>query len=221
MKRLGVILLFLFPLSLFSQVLDDHIHVHFYPHALSPHDSLRDGPFGEKIDISEDLFFIWVDLFPDMRFTHKTAYIFISKDDVRIKRGNWWPVLNGKTILYNEHNKYALISPFVLPIFSTDRFIDDKVIIHVYPHILTSKDRLTDGSFENMARIGDNCLLIWIDFMPSAFFAHPTAYILISKGNTRVKYGNWWPNLNGRTILYGQQNKIGILSPFIIKSTNR
>ena len=112
MKKLLVIILILFPLSLFSQVRDDYIHVHFYPHALSPHDSLRDGRFGEKIDISEDLFFIWVDLFPDMRFAHKTAYILISKDDVRIKRGSWWPTLNGRTILYGQQNQIGIISPF-------------------------------------------------------------------------------------------------------------
>ena len=217
MKKFVIIILFLFPSTLFCQTRDDHINVHFYPHALSIHDILQDGSIGEKMEIKEDLFLIWVDLFPNMRFTHKTAYIFISKDNVRIKRGNWWPVLNGKTILYNDNNKYALISPFVLPINLVDRYIDDKVIIHVYPHILTSQDRLSDGSRRNMFRIGDNCLLIWIDFMPSAYFAHPTAYVLISKDFTRVEYGNWWPTLNGKTILYGQQNQIGILSPFKIK----
>ena len=219
MKKFVIIILFLFPLMLFSQVWDDHINVHFYPHALSPQDILRDGPHGKKFNISGDAFLIWVDLFPDMFFAHKTAYILISKDDVRIKRGSWWPVLNGKMILHNEHNQYSLVSPFELQLISVDRFIDDKIIIHVYPHILTSQDRLSDGPSENMFRIGDNCLLIWVDFMPSAYFVHPTAYVFISKGNTHVEHGNWWPTLNGKTILYGQQNKIGIISPFKIKVT--
>lgn len=216
MKKLSVIILMLFPLLLFSQELQDTINIHFYPHSLSPQDSLRDGPNGKKFYIQEDTFFIWVDLFPGMFFVHETAYIFITKENVRIEKGNWWPVLNRKTILYNENGKYALISPFELPLISTDGFIDDKIAIHVYPHELTSQDRLTYGPREKPFKIRDKSLLIWVDFLPSAFFSHPTAHILISKENIRVKDGNWWPELNGRTILYGQQNKTGILSPFKI-----
>ena len=216
MKKLSVIILMLFPLLLFSQELQDTINIHFYPHSLSPQDSLRDGPNGKKFYIQEDTFFIWVDLFPGMFFVHETAYIFITKDNVRIEKGNWWPVLNRKTILYNENGKYALISPFELPLISTDGFIDDKIAIHVYPHELTSQDRLTYGPREKPFKIRDKSLLIWVDFLPGAFFAHPTAHILISKENIRVNDGNWWPELNGRTILYGQQNKTGILSPFKI-----
>ncbi len=216
MKRLSVIILILFPLLLSSQELHDTINIHFYPHSLLPQDSLRDGPHGKKFYISEDTFFIWVDLSPGMFFAHETAYIFITKENVRIEKGNWWPVLNRKTILYNEHSKYALISPFELPLISENGFIDDKISIHVYPHELTSQDRLTDGPREKPFKIREKSLFIWIDFLPGAFFAHPTAHILISKENIRVKDGNWWPELNGRTILYGQQNKTGILSPFKI-----
>jgi len=216
MKKLSVIILMLFPLLLFSQELQDTINIHFYPHSLSPQDSLRDGPHGKKFYIQEDTFFIWVDLFPGMFFVHETAYIFITKENVRIEKGNLWPVLNGKMILHNEHGKYALISPFELPLISADGFIDDKIAIHVYPHELTSQDRLTDGPREKPFKIRDKSLLIWVDFLPGAFFTHPTAHILISKENIRVKDGNWWPELNGRTILYGQQNKTGILSPFKI-----
>jgi hypothetical protein len=195
-------------------VQDHHIDVHFYPHTLSPQDSLQDGPFGKNLDIREDTFLIWVDLFPEMFFIHKTTYILISKGDVRIERGDWWPVLNGKTILYNEQSQYALISPFELPLISTNGFIDDKIDIHVYPHELTSLDRLTDGPTEQVFRIDDNCLLIWIDLLPDAYYVHPTAYVLISKESIRVEHGNWWPTLNGKRILYGQQNKTGIISPF-------
>ena len=214
MKKLSVIILIFFPLSLFSQGWDQHINVYFYPHSLSPQDSLQDGPYGKNYNISEDTFLVWVDLFPGMFFAHETAYILISKENVRVKRGNWWPVLNGKMILHNEHEGYALVSPFELSLISADGFIDDKIAIHVYPHELTSQDYLTDGHHEKLFKIDDNCLLIWIDFLPGAFFAHPTAYILISRENIRVKDGNWWPTLNGKIILYGQKNKTGILSPF-------
>jgi hypothetical protein len=199
---------------MYSQVQDQHIDVHFYPHALSPEDSLQDGPFGRKFNIREDTFLIWVDLFPGMFFAHETAYILVSQENVRIKKGNWWPVLNGKMILHNEHRKYALISPFELPLISANGFIDEKIDIHVYPHELTSQDRLTDGPVEKMFRLDDNCLLVWADFLPGAFFAHPTAYILISSESIRAEQGYFWPELNGKRILYGQQNKTGIISPF-------
>ena len=172
MKKFCIIIIVLFPLSLFSQGWNQHIDVHLYPHSLSPQDSLQDGPYGKKLDIQEDAFFIWVDLFPGMFFTHKTAYILISKENVRIERGDWWPVLNGKMILHNEHSKYALISPFELPLISAYGFIDDRIDIHVYPHELTSQDQLTDGPLEKLFKMDDNCLLVWVDFLPGAFFAH-------------------------------------------------
>ena len=219
MKKLGFILLILFPISLFSQGWDNHINVHFYPHALSAEDSLLDGPYGKKLDISEDTFLAWVDLFPNMFFAHDTVYILISQKNIRIVWGKWWPELNGKMILHNEHGKYALVSPFELPLISAEGFIDDKITIHVYPHELTSQDQLTDGPLEKLFKIEDNCHLIWVDLLPGAFFAHPTAYILISRDSIRVEEGSWWPTLNGNTILYGQKNKTGILSPFRVSYT--
>ncbi len=112
MKRVSVIILMLFPLLLFSQELKDTINIHFYPHSLSPQDSLRDGSHGKIFYIQEDTFFIWVDLFPGMFFVHETAYIFITKENVRIERGSWWPELNGRTILYGQQNKTGILSPF-------------------------------------------------------------------------------------------------------------
>ncbi len=214
MKKFCMIIIVLFPLSLFSQGLDQHIDVHLYPHSLSPQDILQDGPYGKKLEIPEDAFFIWIDLFPGMFFSHKTAYVLISKENVRIESGDWWPVLNGKMILHNEQGKYALVSPFELPLISVNGFIDDKIDIHVYPHELTSQDRLVDGPREQLFKIDDNCLLVWVDLLPDAFFSHPTTYILISRERIQAEYGNWWPILNGRRILYGQQNKTGIISPF-------
>ena len=216
MKRLSIILLILFPLSLLAQEWDNHFNVHFYPHSLLPQDSLRDGPHGKKLDISEDTFLVWVDLFPGMFFAHDTVYILITWENVRVERGNWWPVLNGKMILHNEHDRYALISPFELPLISADGYIDEKIAIHVYPHELTSQDLLADGPLwrGKLFKIENNCLLIWVDLLPGAFFAHPTAYIMISRENIRAENGNWWPELNGKIILYGQKNKTGILSPF-------
>lgn len=218
MKRLYTMILLFFPLLLFSQEVDQHFQVHFYPHSLLPQDVLQDGPDGKNLDIREDTFLAWVDLFPGLFFTHETAYIFISKEGVRIEKGEWWPVLNGKMILHNESDQYAILSPFELPLISGDGYFDEKIDIHVYPHELSIRDRLTDGPLERLFKIDDNCLLLWIDFLPGAFFAHPTAYVLVSRTNIRVIDGIWWPTLNGQTILYGQGNKIGVLSPFKVKS---
>jgi hypothetical protein len=214
MKKFLAMILLLFPLSLLSQEVDQHIHVHFYPYSLSPQDILQDGPDGKNLDIREDTFLVWVDMFPGMFFTHETAYILFSKQGVRIEKGDWWPVLNGKMILYNEHGQYALISPFELPSISAEGFLDEKINIHVFPHLLTARDRLADGPLAEPFQIDDNCLFIWIDLLPGAFFAHPTAYVLISQTNIQIENGNWWPTLNGQTMLYGQPNKMGILSPF-------
>ena len=202
------------PLQLFSQVQDDQIQVHFYPLALVPQDHLTDGPDGRAFRLAADTFLVWVDLEPDMFFVHNTCYILISKENIRIKRGNWWPVLNGKRILLGEQGRYALMSPFEMPRNRGNVSPDDSLAVHVWPHELTSFDRLQDGPRERLFRIHDNSMLIWVDLLPGAFFAHPTAYILISKQGIRVEDGIWWPELNGRQILYGQANKVGIVSPF-------
>ena len=215
MKKLSILVLILFPLSVLAQGYDEYINIHFYPHIITPEDTLQVGPDGKKIDISEDTLLVWVDFYPDMFFVHKTAFILISKKRVRTRRGNMWPVLNGKMILHNELGKYALVSPFEIP---GNGLIEDRINIHVYPQELNSQDQLTDGPTEKLFKLDDNCLLIWVDLLPGAFFAHPTSYILISKDNTRVVDGIWWPELNGKMILYGQQNKTGILSPFKVLS---
>lgn len=211
MKRPCIFVLMLLPLSLSAQGWERNIDIHFFPHILDSGDMLQIGPEGRALHISEPTLLIWVDLFPDMFFAHKTAYILISKNRIRIRRGDWWPVLNGKMILHNEKGIHAIVSPFELPGKHANV---ERITVHVYPHELMSRDRLTDGPLEKLYTLYDNCLLIWVDLMPDAFFAHPTAYILISKQDIRVEHGNWWPELNGRRILYGQRNSIGVLSPF-------
>jgi len=213
-----LVLLFMviIPLSLFSQHEAPSIKAYFYPHLMDAQDILQDGQSGKKFKLTKNTSLIWVDLAPDLFFAHKTVYILVSPGKIRIKRGEWWPVLNGKTILYQENGQYAFISPFDIPIKAGNENPPARITMHVYPHALTAKDTLTDGSLEKMFLIDDNCLLVWVDLMPAAFFAHPTAYILISPKNIRVEHGSWWPTLNGKTILYGQKNKIGILSPFSV-----
>ena len=222
MKRIYavfVILLLSFPVMLFSQVREEFINVHFFPQILVHQDTLTDGPDGRSFRISEETFLVWVDLEPDMFFTHDTYYIMISKEDIRIRKGNWWPVLNGKNILLNEQGQYALISPFEMPHSPRNLLPREAIDIYVYPFALTSRDRLQGGPLERLFRIPDHSMLIWVDLLPDAYFAHPTSYILISKQNTWVKHGNWMPVLNGRKILYGRENNVGIISPFKVTQT--
>lgn len=223
-KRTGIligILLLCIPFFLGAQVSlepdgsiqEDYCHVYFYPHVLNREDRLQDGSgsFGTPIPIKGNTLFVWVDLEPEMKFVHDTLYILISKDGVRIVEGDWWPVLNGKKILYGEKEKYAILTPF-----STDSNSYTNINVHIYPHELYPFDRLEDGPTGKEFKIVDNTLLIWVDLLPMALFTHPTAYILISKEYTRVEKGGWWPVLNGRRILFGDLNKLGVISPFTL-----
>jgi hypothetical protein len=73
--------------------------------------------------------------------------------------------------------------------------------VFVYPGKLTSKDRLFDGS--TRIEITGETTLVWVDLMPDARFGHPTEYLLISAGGTRIVQGDWWPTLNGKDLFRG------------------
>jgi hypothetical protein len=84
--------------------------------------------------------------------------------------------------------------------------LTDHINIYTYPNPLTPGDILTDGEDGTAFEIFENTLLIWADLDPPAWFAHPTAYVLISAtGDIQVAEGEWWPVLNGERILYGSQ----------------
>ena len=214
MKKFTVMVVSLLSMLFVSQVWGANFNVYFYPHIIGPQENLVDGPHGIKIDIFEETALVWVDLEPTQKFPHETAYILISKNNTRVEKGYRWPVLNKKKILAGERNKYAILSPFSVPYDSGSGIPDERIDIYIYPYELDSKNLLTDGLFEKLFLIHDNCLLIWVDLLPIAFFTHPTAYILISKDNIQVEKGHWWPMLNGKKILYGQKNKTGIICPF-------
>ena len=101
MKRLTILIVLCCPLSLSAQDLSRHIDVHFFPHVLTSEDTLRVGPAGRTLDISEPTMLIWVDLFPDMFFAHKTAYILISKHRIRIDIDSYPdPIGNDRGLAY-------------------------------------------------------------------------------------------------------------------------
>jgi len=94
--------------------------------------------------------------------------------------------------------------------------MEHSIKIYQYPFPLRKGDILKDGpsnsggqSFEPESET----LFTWVDLMPTAKFAHPTAYVFISASHTEVIKGMWWPILNGRRILLGENNFIGIISP--------
>ncbi|MBN2246629.1 MAG: hypothetical protein JW755_12365 [Candidatus Aminicenantes bacterium] len=226
LKKSGIILyLFLLWMPFFleareSMVLnnlieDEYCFVYFFPQVLNRKDHLQDGPdsVGNQIKIKGDTFLVWIDLKPHAYFCHDTLYILISKQGVRIVEGQWWPVLNNKKILYGEKDKYTLLTPF-----STSSSKEDNINVYIYPHELYPSDQLVDGYSSQEFAISDNTFLIWVDLLPGYRFTHPTTYILVSKESTRVVKGGWWPVLNGRNILYGDLNKVGVVSPFLLMS---
>lgn len=195
------------------------IHAYFYPHVLTPQDFLTDGGTVDtslKISpfkIEDNTLLIWIDQMPTAYFAHPTAYLMISGKETRVVRGEWWPILNGKDILYNEHNQYAILSDFTL----NSKHLDGDINVHIYPTLLTPEDELLDGPSERLFRIKDKTLLIWVDLHPDMRYVHPTKYILISAKGIDFIDGDWWPVLNGKSILYGNKNKLAIISPYLIE----
>lgn len=214
-------LVLLLPLYLSSQVLDPYIHVHFHPHVLNPGDSLRDGEYGDRLLISDRTFLIWVDMDPRSESAHLRIYILIADQDIRLWKGHRRPYLNGKELFDMPDSRYAVISPIEIGSVQHNRSLEHRIKIHIHPIPLHADDVLTDGAFEKSMLLEDDTLLIWVDMLPEAFFTHPTAYILISRGGTRMEKGGWWPQLNGKSILYGEVNAVGILSPFRLRAARR
>jgi hypothetical protein len=76
----------------------DPARVFVHPVPLSPADELTDGASGERIAIKEQTSLVWVDLYPNARYSHPTQYILVSASGTRVIDGSWWPVLNGKPL---------------------------------------------------------------------------------------------------------------------------
>ncbi|MDL1979455.1 MAG: hypothetical protein LWX52_15435 [Deltaproteobacteria bacterium] len=200
--------IFLCPFSIYALDSSENINVYMFPHELTSDDKLQDGSSGEQFKLADNTLLIWVDQHPEAKFAHPTVYILISSDGTRVEHGMWWPVLNGKQILYGSRNKLVMISPFEVCSFTG--FIN----VYAFPRELTPKDKLVDGSDAVPFKITGNTLLIWVDLHPDMKFTHPTEYILIAPEEINVYKGGWWPVLNGKRILYGSRNKVGAISPF-------
>lgn len=188
--------------------------VYAYSHALNAEDTLTDGPRGRAFELTSDTMLLWVDLRPGGRFAHRTAYVFISPDGTRIEKGNWWPVLNGRPILYGKKNPVSIVSPMMV----NRRNSPNPIEVFAYPEELTPQDRLTDGPHGQPFPIRTRSMLVWVDLLPQARFAHDTVYILIgANGRLSTVEGRWWPELNDKRILYGTGGMYGWKSPFKLR----
>jgi hypothetical protein len=79
------------------------------------------------------------------------------------------------------------------------------------------EDRLTIGP-DGAKRIplDSPTLLIWVDQMPDARFAHPTQHVLISSNGVQVEKTEWWPVLNGKDI-FRDGKTTSIASPIAVQ----
>ena len=110
--------------SLLEKSLGRKIEIYFYPYQLTSKDVLSDGPQSignSSFKLESNTMLIWVDLVPEARFVHPTAYILISASNTRVEKGGWWPVLNGQQILYGQTNPVSITSPFELNVEGFDR----------------------------------------------------------------------------------------------------
>lgn len=116
---------------------------------------------------------------------------------------------------YLEEMVVAVDKPIIA---GGDKTMKTCVNVYCYPYELTPADKLMDG--DTLLPIADNTLLIWVDLHPDAKFAHNTVYLLISPAGIRLEKGQWWPELNGKRILYGAKNPTVLLSPFVVESAD-
>ena len=194
-------------------------HVYFFAHMLSAEDVVTDGREGKPFSIDNDTFFVWIDLQPSAKFAHPTRYVFISAQDVRIQDGLWWPVVNG--VSHFDHNRpmASPCTPFDLA-FSTGGS-SKRAEVYVYPYLLSSHAKLTDGPSGKPFSLEGNSLLIWIDRQPGFRFVHDTRYVLISAGRVDCIDGGWWPVLEGRRILCGDTRQVAFPLPIVVEPSSK
>ena len=190
------------------------VAVYAHAHLLDSRDKLQDGPESAEITLDGPTLLVWVDKDPLSRFTHPTAYILISVAGVRIVDGHWWPVLNGSRILYGKNNSATIVSPYSIPNDEHSNYI----LAHFYPEELERGDIVTDGPDNADGVISDRTFLMWVDMVPQAFFAHPTIHILVTADKRIiVRDGSWWPELNGKRVLYGNDGNFSVPFPFRLR----
>jgi hypothetical protein len=80
-----------------------------------------------------------------------------------------------------------------------------KPVVHIYPEKLSSKDKLHDGPDGKIIEIDAETTLIWVDLLPAARFAHDTEYLLVTAKGTKIIKGQWWPVLNGKPLMRGDE----------------
>lgn len=87
--------------------------VFVYPEKLTAKDKLSFGEKGERIEIKGDTTLVWVDLAPGARYGHPTECVLISAEGTKVVKGDWWLVLNGKS-LFRDGKPYKAEMPLKL-----------------------------------------------------------------------------------------------------------
>ena len=196
------------------------VQVFAYPEILGPRDVLQDGDNGQRIRIDDNTFYMWVDLWPEMRFTHPVAHVLISPRSVRVIDGGWWPVLNGER-LFNDGDEHLVRFPLdlrpMLSAMSISATRAETIKVYAGPFPMREGDVLGEGPFPSFRIPFDaEAMLVWVDLHPRMRFVHDTVHIVVTsepKG-VRAVAGQGWPELNERRILYGEHNDWGIFFPF-------
>ena len=190
--------------------------IYFFAHMLSANDVVTDGREGKSFPLDNDTFFVWIDLDPAAKFAHPTRYVFISAQDVRIEDGHWWPVVNGTAHFTGDRPVASPCTPFTLA-GSTAEASSQQAELHVYPYLLGSRSKLTDGPDGKPFSLHGDSLLIWIDRQPGFRFTHATRYVVISPGRVESIDGGWWPVLEGKRILCGDMRQIVLPLPIEVR----
>jgi len=134
-----------------------------------------------------------------------------------VVKGQWWPELNGKR-LFRGVNHGAVLPPTVLAKSRVEPESEPGTVeVFLYPYELTSGDVLEDGpSSTKPMKFSEETMLVWIDLLPTARFAHPTQHVLISKSGVKIVDGQWWPVLNGKMLLRGK-NHAAAIPPMVLQ----
>jgi hypothetical protein len=192
-----------------------------YGKLLTEKDKLSDGEVGTDIPLDNVTLLVWVDLDPGARFVHDSTYVLISADGVRMLAGQWWPVVNGKSVFgtppWFPETDAVVRFPIDVPdkpVLSSEKDELEDVRVYAGAYALRPGDVLEDPAWIWPLRIDEQTLLYWVDLHPTAKFEHDTIYLLIGPDGVSRAEGLWWPVSNGRRILYGEDNDWGVKSAF-------
>jgi len=85
--------------------------------------------------------------------------------------------------------------------------------IHVYPRLLTPRDRLVMEPGGEPIEVSEDKLLVWIDLAPEYRFVHPTRTVLIGAEAVEVHEGQWWLEVDDQRFPAIGASTPGVVAP--------